>query len=192
MKMQWLIGSCMGLAVCAVSSAALAGSESGFYVGASLGTAEVEYSDDSPDFSGVDDIDFEDDDTAYKIFGGYNFGLVPFLNIAAEVAYVDFGSQEGRIAGIKGNKVELDAISAAGLVGFDLGPLGLFAKAGLVNWDGDIDTFAGDESESGTDPLYGVGAKVQLGPIAVRAEYERYDLDKFRVDYYSVGAVYTF
>lgn len=191
MKTQRLIGLCLGVAVCGVSSAVLAGSDSGFYVGGSLGSAQVEYDDDSPDFGDVD-IDFDDDDTGYKVYGGYNFGLVPFLNIAAEVAYVDFGSQEGKIAGISGNKIELDAITASGLVGFDLGPVGLFAKAGLVNWGGDIKTFAGDDSDSGTDPLYGIGAKIQLGSFAVRAEYEYYDLDKFRVDYYSIGAAYTF
>ena len=178
------------LAACGMSGSVMAGGDSGFYVGGSVGSAQVEYDEDRPDLGDVH-IDFKDKDTAYKIFGGYNFGLVPFLNIAVEGAYVDFGEQQDRIEGIKG-EVELNAFSPSGLVGFDVGPVGLFAKAGAVNWDGDIKALGDKDSESGTDPVYGVGAKMQLGSFAVRAEYEYYDLDKFEIDYFSVGASYTF
>lgn len=188
MRTKLLIGMCLGLTVCAVSSAALAGSESGFYIGGSVGNAEADYSDDDRDLG---DIDFNDDDTGYKIFAGYNFGIVPLLNLAVEGAYVDFGSLEDKIEDAT-VEVDLDAITLTGLVGFDLGPVGLFGKAGVVDWDGDVEALGDSDSESGTDPVYGVGAKIQLGSFAVRAEYEYYDLDKFEIDYFSVGAAYTF
>lgn len=179
------------LAACSMSGFALAGSDSGLYVGGSVGTAEVDYSDDDPDFGNLDDIDFNDDDNAYKVFAGYNFGLVPLLNLAVEASYINFGKYEDEIESVK-SKVELDAVTLSGLVGFNLGPIGLFGKAGFVNWDGDFKSALGNASESGTDPAYGVGAKVQLGSFAVRAEYEMFDLDNFDVDYYSIGASYTF
>lgn len=176
--------------LCAAPGLALAGSDTGFYIGGSVGTAEVDYSDNDPDLGNFD-IDFNDDDNAYKVFAGYNFGLVPLLNLGVEAAYINFGKYEDEVANVKG-KVELDAVTFNGLVGFNLGPVGLFGKAGVVNWDGDFKSSLGNVSESGTDPMYGVGAKVQLGSFAVRAEYEMFDLDNFDVDYYSIGASYTF
>jgi len=171
------------------SSWAVAGSDSGFYAGGSLGTASVDYSENDPD---IGEVNFDDDDSAYKVFAGYNFGLVPFLNIAVEGAYADFGSQEGEIANVPGFSIDSTAWAGFGLVGFDLGPIGLFAKAGMFSWDVDFDTPLGSVSESGTDPAYGLGAKIQLGSIAVRGEYELFDLDGIDIDYFSVGASFTF
>lgn len=179
----------MSAVLMGTSSWAIAGSESGFYIGGSTGTASIDYSENDPD---VGEINFDDDDTGYKVFAGYNLGLVPFLNLAVEGSYVDFGSQEGEIASIPGFSIDTTAFAGFGLVGFDLGPVGLFAKAGMFSWDVDFDTPLGSVSESGTDPAYGLGAKVQLGSIAVRAEYELFDLDDIEIDYFSVGASYTF
>lgn len=171
------------------SGAALAGSDSGFYIGGSLGSAEVDYSDNLPDFG---DISFDDTDTGYKVFAGYNFGWVPLVNLAIEGAYVDFGSHDGEIAEVTGNKIESNGWTAFGLAGVDLGPIGLFAKAGMFLWDSDVKSEFGDTSDSGTDPAYGIGAKIQLGSIAVRAEWELFELDRVDIDYFSVGASYTF
>lgn len=169
------------------SGIALAGSDSGLYLGASLGSAAVDYSD------GDNDVEFDDTDTGYKVFAGYNFGLIPFLNLAVEGGYIDLGSVEGEIANITGNKIDANGWTAYGVGGFDFGPIGLFAKAGYFAWDSDIKTnFGGDESESGTDPAFGLGAKIQLGSIAVRAEYEMFDLDEVDIDYASVGVSFTF
>ncbi|VUD52184.1 hypothetical protein TDB9533_01579 [Thalassocella blandensis] len=166
------------------SIAAHAGSDTGLYIGGSIGQANVELSDA--------DFNFDDSDTGFKVFGGYNFGWIPTLNIAAEVAYVDFGSQEDEVAASVNVNTEFTTLTAQGIVGFDMGPLGLFGKAGLASWDGDLNAFGGSSSESGTDPVYGLGAKIQLGSIAVRAEYEMFDIDESDIDYISVGASITF
>ncbi|MEE2729794.1 MAG: outer membrane beta-barrel protein [Pseudomonadota bacterium] len=167
---------------------AVAGSDSGFYLGASLGTAEVDFSDGEGD----DEIEFDDSDTGYKLFGGYNLGLLPFLDLAVEAGYMDLGSVKGDIGNFTDNELEAYGWTAYGLGGFNLGPVGLFAKVGYFAWDSDIDTALGDDSESGTDPAFGLGAKFQLGSIAIRAEYEMFDLDEVDIDYISVGASYTF
>ncbi|MFV9615085.1 MAG: outer membrane beta-barrel protein, partial [Gammaproteobacteria bacterium] len=59
-----------------------AGAESGFYIGAGVGDAGVD----------VNENDFDESDSAYKIFGGYNIGFIPLVDFAVEASYVDFGS----------------------------------------------------------------------------------------------------
>lgn len=167
------------------SSLALAGKDSGFYVGGSVGTAQFDLSDDShPDFG---DIDFDDSDTSYKIFGGFNFGIIPLVDLAVEAAYIDFGSQDGLVGAVS-SSVDSTGLSASGLAALNFGPFGVFAKMGMVNWDSDI----GEFDESGTDPTYGLGARFQLGSLALRAEYETFELDKADIDFLSVGASFTF
>lgn len=163
------------------SVSANAGSDTGVYIGGSIGSANVDFS--------VGEYDFDESDTGFKVFGGYNFGWIPTLNIAAEVAYVDFGSQEDGSANVS---TDFNTITAQGILGFDMGPLGLFGKVGVSNWDGDFEVLDQEDSDSGTDPVYGLGAKAQLGSIAVRAEYEIFDIDGEDVDFYSLGASITF
>lgn len=169
-----------------ISSTASAGSDSGIYVGASVGSSQLDYDDDLPD---VGDVDFDDDDTGYKIFAGYNLGLIPLVDLAIEGAYVDFGQFKGEVGGARNDELDVTGWTGAGLAGIKLGPVGLFAKAGFINWDSDADLVGDDD---GTDPLYGVGARITLFSFQVRAEYERYDLDRFDIDYFSLGAAFTF
>ena len=169
------------LAAFGASTLAFAGNDSGFYIGGSLGSADIKYS--------YNNDSFDDDDTAYKVFGGYNFGIVPFLDIAAEVSVIDFGSADINTGDAS---ADLSAVTAAGIVGFNLGPVGLFGKAGVVDWDSDLRISDVNNSDSGTDPFYGLGAKVQFGAIGVRAEYERFDIDTFDLNLYTLGVSYTF
>ena len=188
--MTRIIPSILVLSLVGLPSVAAAGSDSGFYIGGSIGSAKLDYQDEDPDFG---DVDFDDSDTGYKIFAGYNIGLLPLVDLAVEGAYVDFGSQDGAINNVSGNSVEVDAWTGAGLAGVNLGPIGLFGKVGFVRWDGDIKSSTlGNGSDSGTDPLYGVGVKFQLFSFQVRAEYELFDLGDIDIDYFSVGAAYTF
>lgn len=174
----------------AVSGTTLAGSDSGLYIGASIGQAQLDFDDELPDENDVDvDIDFDDEDSAYKIFAGYNLGLIPLVDLAVEGAYVDFGKFRGDVGSNSRADFDVDGWTGAGLAGFKLGPVGVFGKAGFIRWDGDLDDVGDD---NGTDPMYGIGAKFTLFSLQVRAEYERYDLDDFDIDYFSVGGAFTF
>lgn len=153
---------------------ALAGEESGFYLGGSVGNAAL-------DTSGVDD------DTGYKVFGGYNFGLIPLIDLGIEASYLDFGSQENDFASLS-----TTGLSAHGLAGLTFGPFGVFAKAGMMDWESDLKSDLGNASESGTDPAYGIGVKFQLSSFQLRAEYELIELEDTDLEFYSVGAAYTF
>jgi len=154
----------------------LAGSDSGFYIGAGVGNAPVEM------------INFDENDMAYKIFGGYNFGLIPLVDIAVEASYVDFGSPSTSSV-----NVDVSGVNAFGLAGVNFGPFGVFAKLGMINWNTDISLNGIRSSGSGLDPAYGIGAKLKFSSLALRAEYEYYDLDNATdVSMLSVSAVFTF
>jgi outer membrane immunogenic protein len=181
------IGSATLLVPFLASAPALA--DSGFYVGASAGSAqtELEFAD-----VGLGSIDFDEDDTAWKILGGFNFDIL-VVDLAVEAAWVDFGSPSN-----SGLEVDVDGISGFGLVGFELGPIGVFGKAGLVSWDAEatLDNLVSDD-DSGTDPAYGIGARFSIGSIELRAEYEIFDIDADGVNssdlsMVSVGGVWTF
>ncbi len=165
-----LAGSFLGM-----PGAAIAGADSGFYIGAGVGDASVNVTD------------FDESDSAYKIFGGYNIGFIPLVDFAVEASYVDFGNPS-----TSAGSVEASGVNAFGLAGLSFGPFGVFAKAGMLSWYADSTFGTESSSESGSDPAYGLGARFAFGSFAVRAEYEVYDLDSTDVDMVSVSGVYTF
>ena len=166
-----------------ISSSALAGKDSGFYVGGSIASSQFD--------SSQNDFGIDDDDTSYKIFGGYNFGWVPMFDVAAEASYVDFG-KFGATSGDDEFTGESTGIMASGLGAINFGPIGLFGKVGYVNWDSDFSGFDTSGDDSGSDGAYGLGARVQIGSLSVRAEYEIFELGNVDVDYTSIGASFTF
>src|SRR5690606_38995112 len=110
--------------------------------------------------------------------------------LAVEVDYRDFGSFE-----TAGGAVETDAtaFNIYGLAGLNFGIMGVFAKLGYS--DADVDTafenvnFSSSESSNS----YGLGAKVYLGSFAIRAEYERFDMDAvYDLSRVWVGGTITF
>jgi len=168
-----------------------AGSETGFYLGAGYGTATVKDKGTDPTDG---NYDFNASDTGYKFFGGFNFGTVPAIDLAVEVSYIDFGNPKGTF-GVTNRPInyELTGISTYGLIGLNFGPFGIFAKAGAISWDSDSLIGSTLSSDSGTDAAYGIGAKIQFSSIAVRAEYEIYDVSSVNnLDMFSVSAVFTF
>jgi len=138
--------------------------DSGFYIGGSLGDADVE----------VSDFGFGENDSAWKAFGGYIVDM-PVVDFGIEAGYVDFGAPSQTILG-ETSELDVNAISAFGMVGIDYGLFGVFAKAGVVSWDADF-SFAGlPGSESGSDSAYGLGFRLTFSSVEVRAEYESFDI----------------
>ena len=164
-----IAGSFLGM-----PTAAVAGADSGFYIGAGVGDASVK------------EANFDASDSAYKLFGGYNIGFIPLVDFAVEASYVDFGKPS-----TSDGSVEVTGLNAFGLAGLSFGPFGIFAKAGAISWDSDSTFGSTSASDSGTDPAYGIGARFAIGTFAVRAEYEVYDLEA-DVDMVSVSGVFTF
>ena len=178
---------CAAVMMC-VSSIAWAGAETGFYLGGSVGSASSDVAYTEP---GGGYVSYEGDDSAYKVFLGYNFGVIPLINLAIEGSYVDFGTAQETVAG---NSLEtsVDGWNAFGLIGVNLGPASLFAKVGAMSWESDSVSPSGTVNASGTDPAYGVGAQLQFGSLGIRAEYEVFDLETVDIGFASVGLSYTF
>jgi hypothetical protein len=79
-----------------------------------------------------------------------------------------------------------------GVGAVNLGPFGLFGKLGAAWWRSESDVLQGILDDSGYDVVYGVGARFQIGSFAIRAEYERFDIEIANIDYFSIGGSYTF
>lgn len=188
------VSICTLLAVAAFLSMGNAHAQSGPYIGGSVGSATIAV--DIPDEDLGEVFEFDENDFAWKAFGGYNFDL-GVVDLAIEGGYVDLGAPNGDLLG---SEVELDltAWDVFGVLGVDIGPVGVFAKAGMVSWDVEatIDSLdAGDDD--GSDPAYGIGARFYLGNLEIRGEYEYFDIDPDDADsedvyMLSAGLVYNF
>jgi hypothetical protein len=180
-----------GLAAAVAAALALwtaqASAEPGFFVGASIGQSTTE-AQQNDIFDTGENVEFDEDETGYKIFGGYMFN--DYLGV--ELGYVDLGQPEDKFSDDGGEfdlKLEAEASGfTANLVGeIPLGPVDLFAKVGLISYDAEIeatliDNFDGEvlasgkADDDGEELMYGVGARLNIGNFGVRAEYEMYDV----------------
>lgn len=155
--------------------------ETGLYIGGSLGNSQVGYKDPE------DDLDFDGDDTGYKLFAGFQFTI-----LAVEGGYVDFGKIED-----SDYSTELSGFDVFGKLSLGLGPVEVFGKVGGFVWESDFEaasqTFSGKGSDDGIDPAVGIGAAFNLGSLGIRAEYEYFDVGDFDdVSMISVGLAYWF
>ena len=176
-KFKLLIVCLTGLLV-GMPTVAVAGAESGFFLGIGAGDATVK----------SDEVDFDESDSAYKVLFGYNFGVVPFIDLAIEGSYAHFGNPSSGAY-----DAEVTGLDAFGLAGLSFGPFGIFVKAGVIDWGLDTNDGTVTNSESGTDPAYGVGARLAFGSFSVRAEYEYFDLDSdVELGMASISGIYTF
>lgn len=174
------------------AGAAAHAADNGVYVGGALSRSSI---DTDSEFFG---FSFKDEDTAYKLIAGVR----PFDRLALEANYVNFGSLEfsdGQVADSLRGEYEGKALDAFAVV-FVGGPfIEGFGKIGAVYWDtervlqGGIGGIDLRDDDSGADLAWGAGAQAYLGSLAVRLEYERFEVDSAdRLDLWSLGVTYTF
>lgn len=170
---------------------ATAFADSGVYIGGSFGNATVDAGISVPGFSS----NFDEDDSAYKALIGYRFDL-PSVFVAVEGGYVDLGEPQLTVA-TETLTIDPTGVNLWGIAGVEAGPAEFYLKAGYIAWDADL-TLTDDlgnslsDSDSGSDLGYGLGISVGLGPIAVRGELEKYDIEDADVSMISVGFTYLF
>jgi OOP family OmpA-OmpF porin len=156
---KWVV-AVLSAAAMAASTGVLAqqsGASSPFYVGIDVGNA---------DFG-------SDDDTAFKLFAGYQF----HPNVAAEVAYSMLYDKGGSEA----NALEIVAVPMFPIAN----RFSVFGKFGFAHIDND----PGDRD---TEITYGVGVQFDATPkLGVRAQWQRYETDQ-EIDLLSVGVVVKF
>lgn len=159
------------------ASLAAQAQDTGFYAGVGAGQALV------------DERGYDDEDTAFSVFGGYQF----HRNFALEAGYTDFGSLEPDVAG---NDLELTSASltAVGIVPFTDRFSG-YAKAGFQRWELDraIPGLTGTAKDDGTDPVYGLGLQYRFNDlVALRGEYTRSEVEDLDVDAAQVQVRFDF
>ncbi|MEA1889125.1 MAG: porin family protein [Pseudomonadota bacterium] len=155
----------MVLGATGFSGTAMAGEESGGFIGLGVGKTSIEF----PEIDGR----FTADDIGYKVMLGYNFGLLPALDLGIEGAYVNFGDfTEGE------TEVKQTSWNGFGLIGLSFGPFGLFGKAGMAAWNDEVTIGQISTESDGTDPVYGIGARLRMASVTARLEYEYYDFEE--------------
>jgi hypothetical protein len=178
-----LAASGAALGLCAMPTVA---ADNGLYVGASVGQSG--FSEDE-DVAG-ERVSFDANATGYKAIAGFRF--LDWL--AIEGNYVDLGSGDDNIAG---QRVEFtaDGISVSAVGFLPIGPVDLFARAGGINWNSEVEVPAADVrgGDKGTNFVYGAGAQFRIWSLSLRAEYERFDIGAAdKVDMVSLGVTWTF
>jgi hypothetical protein len=157
--------------------------DNGIYIGGSVGRGNVQVDE------GLDGLELDADGNGFKAI----LGIRPLDFLGFELNYVNFGKPEDTVGGFDVGS------DATGVDGFVVGFLGLpfmdlFAKAGYIAWDANLE-LDGEElaSEDGQDFAWGLGAQVRFGSAAIRAEYEKFDIDGFDdVNMISLGFTWTF
>lgn len=149
----------------------------GLYIGASVGQASFK-----DDFAGVD---FDEDDTGWKAFVGARWGM-----LGVEGGYVDFGNPSTGAGNIQ---MDAHGIDAFGVLILPLGPLDVFGKLGGIWWDSESSIGGITTDDDGADLAWGFGVGVRLGPVQVRAEYERFEIgDVDEISMISIGGAVLF
>lgn len=165
----------------ALAPAALAQAQqevAGFYAGGGIGQFNAQIDD-------VDDVDatvdeWDEDDTAYKVFAGYR--LNPFL--AFELDYINLGEPSGSVVPGTNFDASVDGF-APYVVGtipigrfFEIyGRVGYYFYDATVAFENEIDGRVEFDEES-EDLVYGAGIGANIGEkLNLRFEYERFDLE---------------
>lgn len=165
------------------STAVLAETQPGFYVGAGVGKASIE----------VDDTGFDADDTAFKVFGGYNFNQY----FAVEATYFDGGKPDERFgSGVV--EAATDGVNASAVGRLPIGDVfSLFAKVGFASYDVEVTTRIRNAtvfSATGSDEdlSYGIGGAFDFGSFELRGEYEAIDISDGSFNVLTLNGLYKF
>jgi hypothetical protein len=170
----------------AIAPAAPAGQ---FFVGGGVGQSTVEISPLDID----SDIDFKGDDTGYKLFGGY--ALSKFVTF--ELAAFDLGAVSDSVF-VYDISTEVYGASAAVTANLPLFKIAnLYRKLGHAWWQVEGRQTNGDTlppyKDSGTDVMWGLGLRFNLGRFGIRGEFEVFELEQAdEVALVSVGLDYRF
>jgi OOP family OmpA-OmpF porin len=213
MKKIFKAAGALGLVSCAVMSSSFAATETDdafWYLGGNIGQSRAKIDDASisAGLPGTTSISDNDSDTAYKLFGGYQFNK----NFALEGGYFNLGQfgytattvPAGTLNGnIKLQGLNIDAVGMLPLAD----KFSVFGRLGLqyaqakddFSSTGAVATPA-DPNPSKNSGSYKAGVGVQYDfteSLGMRVEAERYRVNDAigntgDVDLYSVGLVYRF
>jgi hypothetical protein len=161
----------------------------GLYLGAAAGQGQV-----TMGAPGISTADFSGNHTAYQFVAGVR----PISLIGGELAYIDFGHTSGALGSFTAD-AKINGTAGFGLLylPIPLPFLDLYAKVGAAHLKSTIEGTAPLVGHfridaSGTRPAAGVGAQLKFGSLAVRAEYERFDVPGGYPGLLTLGLTKTF
>lgn len=125
----------------------------------------------------------------WKVYGGYQFNKY----LALEGGYVNLNDVQG-VTGTVRTDIATEAWMFGPVLSYPLtNKLSLMARVGAAYMQGDTRTKNGSaltvrSSDDGYEPFYGVGARYAVfDNLGVRAEWERYDRDNYKIDLLTAG-----
>ena len=176
--------------------------DNGIFLGASFADVSADYGWRNSLLAAPAD----EDSSGFKLIGGVR----PFDHFAIEADYADFGTTKAELSivciAMVGypcpNRASIDtrAVSVS-MLGFVTLPLiDIYGRVGVARWEADGDvrfTSAGNglsmpTTREGTDPVLGVGVQFRFASMALRAEYEHFEILNDSAGVVSVGLTYTF
>ena len=161
--------------------------DSGFYLGA--GAGQSQWKDSPPQTAGQE---FSESSASYRLFAGYRFGVIPFIDLAPEIGYMDLGKADGTVGGTN-TQYKAQGVDASLLVIFPITIFDLYGRLGAMSVKTDKTFNGATSSSSGTSEMYGLGVGVRLGKIGVRAEYDRVNVKDIKsVDVGMVSVYFQF
>jgi OOP family OmpA-OmpF porin len=191
------------LAASAMLPVAAPAQDNGIFIGAAAVDATAEYDW----FPGIIAGSADEDTNGFKLMGGVR----PFDAFAIEASYSDFGGADWPTSilciQVVGNNcptsasIDSRAVAVSALGIYTLPLLDFYGRIGLARWEADGRvgfTIPGGglntprRSIEGTDPVYGVGLQIRFSSIALRVEYESFEILDDSTEAISVGFTYTF
>ena len=154
-------------------------SMSSAYIGGSLGQSKFKV-----DCGGCDTKD-----TAFRLFGGYQFNRT----IAAELGYTDFGKLGGT-GGLEANAWDLSGVFSWPFAN----QFAAFGRLGLARVEGKASGTFGTASDTKNALTWGLGVQYDvMRNLGLRGEFQRYKVDagsagSVNIDVLSVGALWRF
>lgn len=196
----------IGIIMTSVFSAGAMAQEPGFYVGGSLGYANLDQ--DEAEMQSIltgngltGTVDVDDEDLGWKFFGGYNFNKY----FGAEIGYMNLGSVDAAfnvtapVAATGSADIDVDGFMAAGTLSYPINEfVDVSGKVGVYLWNADgtvkVSTVSMSADDDDSDLLFGIGGKYHYTEnITFRAEWERaFDVGDSDLDLFSVGVQYNF
>lgn len=150
-------------ALAIVASTAVAADGPGFYIGADVGSTKVDLND-------FDDFDFDDNDTGYGVFAGYQINQ----SFAIEANYRRLSDFDASFSGANVNlKTEQMGLSA--IAGLPLSTnLSLYGRLGYNRIDLKASGPLGVREDDESGVLYGAGLSYAFSPaVSARLEVQR-------------------
>ncbi|MGH8669669.1 MAG: porin family protein [Burkholderiales bacterium] len=169
---KWIVAM-LGAAAMAVSAGAMAQqADTGLYLGASIGQADLEI----------------DKDTAWKIFGGYQLNRT----FAVELGYTNLGEASETVLGVPAT-AEATAWEVIGVAKFPVAnQFSVYGLAGIAMVEAEGRAGGITVSDDSTELTFGVGAQYDVSRnLGVRAQWQRYGADE-DIDVISLGVVWKF